>query len=523
MVRLGPSAFSSISGENVKAALLIGALHVVRDCFYGIDAEFSPGSEKANRLRLGELLPLSRESIGQHTDRALRLVDWSGRARVGDFCTAYKGLTTGDDPWLKRYFWELPKAPNDKWAPLRTGDKTERAFGGMQTTLRRDLSPGSLPWSYAERSTEPLGKLGIALSHVGDVSAGFYLGELHDQSVASVIPGDPLNLLPLYCFLSSPRYAKALLRVDSSIKVTEGNLLKVPFEIDEWRQVAAQEYPEGLPEPWSDDPTQWLFESRPEVATEPLQVGMGRLLAYRWPQQPEQCDLDELADEDGIVCLPAVAGELPAADRLQALLARAYGKGWSPGRIQQLLEQAGSKKKNLADWIRDEFFKHHCKVFLSRPFAWHIWDGRKDGFSALVNYHLLDRAGLERLTYTYLGDWIERQRADAVEEVVGADLRLAAARVLKGKLEAILEGEPPYDLYLRWKELHEQPLGWEPDLDDGVRLNMRPFVEAGVLRAKVNVHWRKDRGKNRDGSERHNDLHYSLAEKREARDKAQLA
>ena len=50
-------------------------------------------------------------------------------------------------------------------------------------------------------------------------------------------------------------------------------------------------------------------------------------------------------------------------------------------------------------------------------------------------------------------------------------------------------------------------------MNDGVRLNVRPFVEAGVLRAKFNVKWDKDRGKNPDGSERLNDLHFALAEK----------
>jgi len=54
-------------------------------------------------------------------------------------------------------------------------------------------------------------------------------------------------------------------------------------------------------------------------------------------------------------------------------------------------------------------------------------------------------------------------------------------------------------------------------------MNLRPFVEAGVLRGKVNVNWNKDRGKdpkpNASGTvERHNDLHFTLAEKRAARE-----
>ena len=64
--------------------------------------------------------------------------------------------------------------------------------------------------------------------------------------------------------------------------------------------------------------------------------------------------------------------------------------------------------------------------------------------------------------------------------------------------------------------LREQPIGWDPDLNDGVRLNIRPFINAGVLRSTVNVHWKKDRGKNPDGSERHNDIHRTLAAKRAA-------
>ncbi len=131
---------------------------------------------------------------------------------------------------------------------------------------------------------------------------------------------------------------------------------------------------------------------------------------------------------------------------------------------------------------------------------------------------------LEKLTYTYLGqDWVERQRAEVRDEISGSETRLSAALTLQRKLELILEGEVPYDIYVRWKELHQQPIGWDPDVNDGVRLNIRPFVEAGVLRCPFNIHWPKDRGKNPDGSERHNDVHLTLSEKRQARERAGLS
>ena len=92
------------------------------------------------------------------------------------------------------------------------------------------------------------------------------------------------------------------------------------------------------------------------------------------------------------------------------------------------------------------------------------------------------------------------RRRPTARVVAGAEARLLAARDLQRRLALILEGEPPYDIFVRWKSLAEQPLGWDPDLNDGVRLNVRPFVEAGVLRTKFNVNWNKDRGKNPDGS-----------------------
>jgi hypothetical protein len=140
------------------------------------------------------------------------------------------------------------------------------------------------------------------------------------------------------------------------------------------------------------------------------------------------------------------------------------------------------------------------------------------------------------MIYTYLGDWISRQKDDIKSGVDGAAEKLAAAETLKKRLELILEGEgtkeAPYDIFVRWKPLHEQPLGWNPDLNDGVRLNIRPFLSvpdvgrkgAGVLREKPNINWNKDRGKDvesapwyhRFGGDRINDYHLSLKEKREA-------
>ena len=286
-----------------------------------------------------------------------------------------------------------------------------------------------------------------------------------------------------------------------------------------------------------------------------LQVAVARLLGYQWPAELDEAmeladeqrelvrqaaKLNEYADEDGIVCLPAVRGEAPAHTRLEKLLVAAYEDDWKAGALDKLLAAVGSKSLDL--WLRDKFFEQHCKLFQHRPFIWHIWDGLKDGFSALVNYHKLDRAGLERLIYTYLGDWIRIQEQGVKEQRDGAEERLTAAKNLQQRLEAILAGEKGLDIFVRWKSPAEQPIGWEPDLNDGVRLNIRPFLKvadvgkkgAGILRFKPNINWNKDRGNDvesapwytlglqygeKEGA-RINDHYLSLAEKREARQQA---
>ena len=295
-----------------------------------------------------------------------------------------------------------------------------------------------------------------------------------------------------------------------------------------------------------------------------MQVGAIRVLGYRWPAehdpdlrlaQDQRAWVDRtqalysFEDEDGIVCILSVRGERPAAERLLQLLHVAYGNDWHDGILPKLLAEFGSA--SLDDWLRNQFFEEHCKLFHHRPVIWHIWDGRKrDGFHALVNYHKLAEGGgrgrrlLESITYSYLGDWISRQRDGVKRGEGGAEDRLAAALELQKRLAAILEGEPPFDLFVRWKPIEEQSIGWEPDLNDGVRLNIRPFMAqdlpggkkgAGILRAKPNIHWKKDRGKEptRDQGQfpwfwengkftgdRVNDVHLANAEKRAAREAA---
>jgi hypothetical protein len=272
-----------------------------------------------------------------------------------------------------------------------------------------------------------------------------------------------------------------------------------------------------------DEHAKWTAHGPLRTDDSVLQTAVARLLGYRWPAELDpgmelaaeqrewvnRCEaLLPYADDDGIVCIPPLRGEASAADRLRHLLAAAYGDAWSSQIQAALLDSVDHAGKSLESWLRDKFFAQHCKLFQHRPFIWQIWDGLKDGFSALLNYHALDYKTLETLAYTYLGDWINAQSRAAKDGVDGAEEKRAAAEALQRRLALILEGEEPYDVFVRWKPLAEQPIGWQPDLNDGVRLNVRPFMRvedikkknAGILRDKPNIKWTKDRGKDVDSA-----------------------
>jgi hypothetical protein len=532
LARLGAGAFKGISGEVVKPALAIWTLGPRLNgasSFLGLDVAAGSRMSPEQILQVESGLFLDWRRQADNPEARVILEERQAFPLLSEFADAYAGIQSGDLPRFGRQFWEVP-ADAAGWEHWQSTVKSSAPYAGRSLIFLWQDGHGDYREFLVERLGETgigawmrggdaWGKTGVIVSQMGDLPSTLYTGELWDPNCAALVPRHVSDLPAIWAYCSSAEFSRNVRAIDQSLKVTNKTLVKVPFDVERWRQVAAERYPHGLPEPFSDDPTQWLFKGDPVGSTNPLQVAAARLVGYRWPDQ-EPDALDELADTDGVVCLPAVGGEPPAVDRLLQLLAGAYGDQWSPGVLGGLLAEAGAKPgtAGLTAWLRNGFFKDHCKVFANRPFVWQIWDGTPDGFSALVNYHRLDRRLLERLTYDYLGNWwIGRVRNEVSEETPGAEKRLAAAEQLKKKLQLILEGEPPYDIYVRWKTLADQPVGWEPDLDDGVRLNVRPFMTAGVLRHQPNIKWTKDRGKNPDGSERHNDLHYTLAEKRAAR------
>ncbi len=579
LARLGEKGFESAAAAGAFVALITLSKGVApkEALLRGVDvSELKTPDEKSISLWRSAVSEFSQEQQLNNPDSRVSLDHLSKLPLLSKYADALVGLQSSDDPFYVIAHWELQSWSGDIWECLQSTPELYNCYDGLLWLVRWEKGAGALhrsPTAYPSKGLKAVGHSGVAIHRMRRLYAYAYSMERFHQNMAVILPYDEKNLDAIYCYCSSETFENEIRKIDQKLNVTNATLVKVPFDLPYWTTRALKRYPKGLPKPHTNDPTQWIFHGHPCASVvwdeeskwtkegavrfdeTVLQVAVARLLGYQWPAEldeemeladeqrqlvDEVAKLSAFADEDGIVCLPAVRGEAPANTRLEKLLVAAYEDDWKSGALDKLLTAVGSKSLEL--WLRDKFFEQHCKLFQHRPFIWHIWDGLKDGFSALVNYHKLDRSGLERLIYTYLGDWIRIQEQGVKEARDGAEERLTAAKNLQQRLEAILAGEKGLDIFVRWKPLAEQPIGWEPDLNDGVRLNIRPFLKAadvgkkgaGILRFKPNINWNKDRGNDvatapwytlglqygeKEGA-RINDHYLSIAEKRDARQQA---
>ena len=592
MARLGENAFLSTQagGEFVTLTVLQKREPPDEHAFCAVDVQqYLTASGKAEALQNETLRLVPQRTQLLNPDATVTLDQLQSDTTLGEFCTALFGSSAGDRPRFVRKFYEVQVERRHVWRLHQTSPPSTVAFGGREEAILWEMEQGQM-YELAKsvshlnhkaqqwRSGKPnWGKAGVAVSLMVPFPATLYTGEIYDTNCCAIVPKSQSEseVAALWTYCSSGEFAQAIRRINQNRKVEVGTVLSIPFDQD----AHLSRPPSALPKPYSNEPTEWIFHGHPcgsvvwdEAVTRTvegplrvdgtvLQVAVARLLGYRWPAEHDaemvlaveqrrwatRCvALHKLEDQDGIVCIPSVRGERPAYERLLDLIRESYADSWTEDILGRLLR--GGRTTALDDWLRNRFFDEHCKLFQHRPFIWHVWDGRKrDGFHALVSYHRLAESSgagrqlLESLAYSYLGDWIARQRDGVARGVAGSDERLGAALHLQRRLAAIIEGEPPFDIFVRWKRLGEQAIGWNPDLNDGVRLNIRPFLAddipggkkgAGVLRSKPNLHWRKDRGKEPSGvesefpwfwrngrftGERVNDVHLTVAQRRSAR------
>ena len=285
--RLGGRAFETISGEVVNVALVILTNQLLSNVqvMTGIDvSKAKTAYEKAVLLRTASLKTIEQRTQLKNPDARIVLEENGEKKLLIEYADSYWGLGSGDYPRFGRCFWELPELGNDWIFQLSTVARTT-AYGGREHILFWENGEGELvnnPGAFI-RATHIWGKQGVLVSQTGSLPVTLYTGEAFDTNCSPIIPRNLSHLPAIWAFCRSPRFNEEVRQIDQALKVTNATLVKIPFDLDYWQKVADEAGP--LPKPYSNDPTQWLFNGHPVDSAQPLQVAVVLLLGYRWPQQ----------------------------------------------------------------------------------------------------------------------------------------------------------------------------------------------------------------------------------------------
>lgn len=229
---------------------------------------------------------------------------------------------------------------------------------------------------------------------------------------------------------------------------------------------------------------------------------VNRLLTYLMKRLVE-------ADNDGLVCLQAVAQERPLLDRLREELHRSFPQQ-DPSILETEVVNELKKKvkgyrraETLNEWLNDAFFEIHANLYQQRPLLWHLASSQTrsvPAFSVVVHAHKFDGDALAKLRSVHIRDRLAILRREAgqarqdkreedrleflaaIEEVEAFDAKLKLLQ--EGAHTGPEGGDRDYRILTPWKAESDRPQGWNPDLDDGIKVNIAPLARTGLLRIK---------------------------------------
>lgn len=276
--------------------------------------------------------------------------------------------------------------------------------------------------------------------------------------------------------------------------------------------------------------------SKPELVRfveDYLSVTVLRLLGHQWPREVEGREpLPTWADRDGIIPLTEGTSEPTLLARVRARLAEDFGADRAGAVERELHEITG---KSLALWLASDFFKRHISQFKKRPIAWQLTstpagnNGKRRGrlapqrapaFGCLVYYHRLDADLLPKLRTQYIGplrtslqtelgalEKLPKRSADQDARRLELEGKLEELKAFDARLEQVIAlgfASPALARVAAKEPLDEwtsrdgracspdtpdaflaQERRYDPDLSDGVRVNIAPLQRASLLAADV--------------------------------------
>lgn len=226
----------------------------------------------------------------------------------------------------------------------------------------------------------------------------------------------------------------------------------------------------------------WIFYAMGIVMGR-FQPGAGAIGAGRFPKDVAE-KLRSLADNDGVATLDE-GHQDDLARKVYSALEIALGEGGANEVISAALggDENGNPERALRRHFERDFFKDHLKKYRKRPVYW-LFQSPKKSYSVYV-FH--ERATTDTLPLIlgnrYVAGKINqlKHRIDEVRDGLSSSAgreKKMAEKVLEGletALSDLLDFEKALREVLEAKDERGRTVGWAPQIDDGVILNLAPL------------------------------------------------
>ena len=257
VLRYGSGAFQTISGEVVSVCSAVISTAVDSDVSVQVLDLSSIQGAPAKDIASTKSPLVEIETRLMREKRTFLFQNLAEEPAIGEIAFGTQGVKTGDDCRFVEKFWELSEL-TPPWRPYVGTGSSHADFTGRSNVLRWENNGANL--IRPRRNNAAFGHIGVAINQMGELLSFVYTGEVFDSNVAPIICRNSDDTLALLTFFRSPSFLAELRKLEGGMKINNGTILRVPFDLAHWRDVAAERYPRGLPKPYSNDPTQWLFE-----------------------------------------------------------------------------------------------------------------------------------------------------------------------------------------------------------------------------------------------------------------------
>lgn len=283
VARLGGNAFTTPIGAQVLMAIVdsrkpsidsqISFIDVAgeRDLYEKSIALISKSFDSINQNRIF----LNQKSQFIHLNNQKNEV-------LGKYADALQGLSTGEKNRFERCFWEIDISTGD-WDFLHETANATQLVGGRSAVILWEKEQGQLA-ELAEslkhlnhavqswRRGKPYwGKKGVTINRMGSLNRTLYSGDKFSADIGVIVPKDDDDLLAVFSFAMSESFVDIVRQLYKKPEVPPSYLVNIPFDMDEWRENANEEYPTACPNP--------IPTTRPNGSS--MAIRLGAMIRFR--------------------------------------------------------------------------------------------------------------------------------------------------------------------------------------------------------------------------------------------------